>query len=58
MSSGEAAAGGTAAAAASARTRVVATLRQAACDLCGLLAPGSLLPPDHVNLVRFQFKVR
>lgn len=39
------------------RSRVVATLRQAACDLCAPLSPGSLLPPDQANLVRFHFKV-
>lgn len=38
-------------------SRVVAALRQAACDLCAPLAPGSLLPPDQTNLVRFYFKV-
>ncbi|KAI7839840.1 hypothetical protein COHA_006425 [Chlorella ohadii] len=42
--------------AAAAHTRVVATLRQAACDLCAPLAPGSLLPPYQANLVRFHFK--
>lgn len=62
VSSGEAAADGATAAAdgvaaATSRTRVVAALRQAACDLCGPLASGSLLPPDQANLVRFHFKV-
>ncbi|PRW59549.1 MFS general substrate transporter [Chlorella sorokiniana] len=60
LGAGEGAAAANAAAAAAApaaaRTRVVATLRQAACDLCTPLAPGSLLPPDQANLVRFHFK--